>query len=80
MARGLRLSAVSAIWRSNMQRRWASGLCAVDIDDGKLALAKRLGADLVFNAKTSDPAAALKKETGGGGTRRVDHSAVADRV
>jgi propanol-preferring alcohol dehydrogenase len=41
-------------------------VCAVDIDDGKLAHAKRLGADLVFNAKHDDPAAALKKATGGG--------------
>jgi propanol-preferring alcohol dehydrogenase len=41
-------------------------VCAVDIDDGKLAHAKRLGADLVFNAKHGDPAVALKKATGGG--------------
>ena len=41
-------------------------VCAVDIDDGKLALAKSLGADLIFNARAGDPGAALKKETGGG--------------
>src|ERR1700685_2513341 len=41
-------------------------VCAVDVDDGKLAHAKRLGADLVINAKAGDPAAAVKKETGGG--------------
>jgi propanol-preferring alcohol dehydrogenase len=41
-------------------------VAAVDIDDGKLAHATALGADLTFNAKTSDPAAAIKKETGGG--------------
>lgn len=41
-------------------------VCAIDIDDRKLDHAKKVGADLVFNAKTSDPAAALKKETGGG--------------
>src|ERR1700723_1205466 len=41
-------------------------VCAVDIDDGKLAHAKRLGADLVINAKAGDPAEMLKKETGGG--------------
>ena len=41
-------------------------VAAVDIDEGKLAHAKALGADLIFNAKTSDPAAAIKKETGGG--------------
>ena len=41
-------------------------ICAVDVDDKKLALAKTLGADLVFNALHGDPAAALKKATGGG--------------
>jgi alcohol dehydrogenase, propanol-preferring len=41
-------------------------VAAVDIDDGKLAHAKQVGADLVFNAKTSDPVAQLKLETGGG--------------
>jgi len=41
-------------------------VCAVDIDDGKLAHAKRLGADLVINARNGDPAAAVKKATGGG--------------
>jgi len=41
-------------------------ICAIDVDDEKLALAKSLGADLVFNAKHGDPAAALKEETGGG--------------
>jgi propanol-preferring alcohol dehydrogenase len=41
-------------------------VCAVDIDDGKLTLAKRLGADAVVNAKVGDPAAAVKKLTDGG--------------
>src|SRR6266542_362064 len=41
-------------------------VAAIDIDDAKLDHAKKLGADLVFNAKSGDPAAALKKETGGG--------------
>jgi alcohol dehydrogenase, propanol-preferring len=41
-------------------------VCAIDIDDGKLAHAKRLGADLVINAKAGDAAAAVKKATGGG--------------
>jgi propanol-preferring alcohol dehydrogenase len=41
-------------------------VCAVDIDDGKLALAKRLGADVVVNAKGGDPAASVKKATDGG--------------
>jgi propanol-preferring alcohol dehydrogenase len=41
-------------------------VCAVDIDDGKLAHAKRLGADIVVNAKHQDPAAILKAAIGGG--------------
>ena len=41
-------------------------VCGVDIDDGKLEHAKRLGADLVINAKTHDPGEVLKKETAGG--------------
>jgi propanol-preferring alcohol dehydrogenase len=41
-------------------------VCAVDIDDGKLAHATRLGADAVVNAKEGDPAAAVKKVTDGG--------------
>lgn len=41
-------------------------VCVIDIDDEKLAHAKRLGADFVVNAKTSDPASAVKVATGGG--------------
>lgn len=41
-------------------------VCAIDIDDTKLAHAKQVGADAVINAKAGDPAAAVKKETGGG--------------
>jgi propanol-preferring alcohol dehydrogenase len=41
-------------------------VCAIDIDDGKLAHAKSLGADFTVNAREGDPVAALKKETGGG--------------
>ena len=41
-------------------------VCAVDIDDGKLAHATKLGADLVINAGEGDPAAPLRKATGGG--------------
>src|SRR5471030_1141988 len=41
-------------------------VCAVDIDDGKLAHAQRLGADVVVNAKVGDPVAAVTKATGGG--------------
>ena len=41
-------------------------VCAIDIDDAKLAHAKQVGADAVINAKAGDPAAGVKKETGGG--------------
>jgi len=39
---------------------------AVDIDDGKLAHASRLGADAVVNVHHGDPTAAVKKITDGG--------------
>jgi propanol-preferring alcohol dehydrogenase len=42
-------------------------VCAVDIDDGKLELAKKMGADVVVNAKHGEPEAAVKKATDGGG-------------
>jgi D-arabinose 1-dehydrogenase-like Zn-dependent alcohol dehydrogenase len=41
-------------------------VCAVDIDDGKLAHATRLGADMVINARTQNPGEVLKKAIGGG--------------
>ena len=42
-------------------------VCAVDVDDEKLALAKKLGADAVVNAKTSSsPVDDVKKASGGG--------------
>jgi propanol-preferring alcohol dehydrogenase len=41
-------------------------VCAVDIDDGKLALAKQMGADFVVNAKHPDAVEAVKKGTSGG--------------
>jgi propanol-preferring alcohol dehydrogenase len=41
-------------------------VCAIDIDDGKLAHAKRLGADLVVNARSPDAVEAVKKGTNGG--------------
>jgi len=47
-------------------KRMGLQVCAVDIDDGKLAHATKLGADLVVNAKTSDPVAVVKKGTDGG--------------
>ena len=41
-------------------------VCAVDIDDGKLALAKKMGADFVVNAKHGEPEEAVRKGTSGG--------------
>jgi propanol-preferring alcohol dehydrogenase len=41
-------------------------VCAVDIDDDKLALAKQMGADLVVNAKHPAAVEAVKKGTSGG--------------
>lgn len=40
-------------------------VAAVDVDDRKLELAKKLGASVVVNARNTDPAAFLKKEIGG---------------
>ncbi len=64
----LAVSGCGGLGHLAIQYAKAMGLlvCAVDIDDRKLELAKTLGADLVFNAKSSDPAMALKKATGGG--------------
>jgi len=41
-------------------------VCAVDIDEGKLEHAKRLGADLAVNAKAGDAVATVKQGTDGG--------------
>src|SRR5579863_7173641 len=62
------ISGAGGLGHLAIQYAKAMGLfvCAVDIDDGKLAHAKRLGADLVINAKNGDPAVTVKKETGGG--------------
>ncbi len=62
------ISGAGGLGHLAIQYAKAMGLhvCAVDIDDGKLAHAKRLGADVVINAKTEDPAAAVKRATGGG--------------
>ena len=41
-------------------------VCAVDVDDGKLAHATRLGADIVVNAAHGAPDVAVRKATDGG--------------
>jgi propanol-preferring alcohol dehydrogenase len=63
------ISGVGGLGHLAVQYAKVMGLnvCAIDIDDGKLAQATQLGADFVVNARTcSDPAAAVKKATGGG--------------
>jgi len=41
-------------------------ICAIDVADDKLALAKQLGAHVTVNASHGDPAEAVKQATGGG--------------
>ncbi|HSW08984.1 alcohol dehydrogenase AdhP [Aquabacterium sp.] len=62
------ISGAGGLGHLAIQYAKAMGLhvCAVDIDEGKLAHATRLGADVVVNAKVGDPAEAVKKATDGG--------------
>jgi propanol-preferring alcohol dehydrogenase len=62
------ISGIGGLGHLAVQYAKAMGLlvAAVDIDDGKLAHAKKLGADLLVNAKNGDAAAALVKGTSGG--------------
>jgi propanol-preferring alcohol dehydrogenase len=62
------ISGIGGLGHLGIQYAKAMGLMvvAVDIDDGKLAHAKRLGAEVTINAGNGDPAAAVRKATGGG--------------
>lgn len=62
------ISGVGGLGHLAVQYAKAMGLqvCAVDIDDRKLAHATQLGADAVVNAKNGDPVEAVKEATGGG--------------
>ncbi len=62
------ISGIGGLGHLAVQYAKAMGLrvCAIDIDNGKLAHATKLGADLVINAKVGDPIGQLRKETGGG--------------
>ena len=64
----LAVSGAGGLGHLAIQYAKAMGLhvCAVDIDDGKLAHAQRLGADAIVNAKSQDPVAAVRKATDGG--------------
>lgn len=61
------ISGIGGLGHMAVQYAKAMGLnvAAVDIDDAKLDLARRLGASVTVNARSSDPVAALKKEIGG---------------
>jgi propanol-preferring alcohol dehydrogenase len=61
------ISGIGGLGHMAVQYAKAMGLnvAAVDIDDAKLALARRLGAALVVNAVTEDPVTVIKRETGG---------------
>ena len=61
------ISGIGGLGHMAVQYAKAMGLnvAAVDIDDAKLDLAKRLGASVTVNAAKTDPAAALQKEIGG---------------
>jgi propanol-preferring alcohol dehydrogenase len=61
------ISGIGGLGHLAVQYAKAMGLqvAAIDVADDKLALAKRLGADITVNAKEQDPGAYLKKLTGG---------------
>ncbi|CDX29645.1 hypothetical protein MPLA_1390081 [Mesorhizobium sp. ORS 3359] len=61
------ISGIGGLGHLAVQYAKAMGLnvIAVDIDDAKLDLAKRLGAALAVNARQADPAAFVKKEVDG---------------
>lgn len=61
------ISGIGGLGHVAVQYAKAMGMhvAAIDVDDSKLDLAKRLGADLVVNAKNQNPGEYLKKEVGG---------------
>lgn len=62
------ISGIGGLGHLGIQYAKQMGLkvCAVDIEDSKLALAKTLGADATVNAKVGDPVAEVRKATAGG--------------
>jgi propanol-preferring alcohol dehydrogenase len=62
------VSGVGGLGHLAVQYASAMGLrvCAVDVDEGKLAHAKALGAEVIIDARAGDPIADMKDATGGG--------------
>jgi propanol-preferring alcohol dehydrogenase len=62
------ISGIGGLGHVAVQYAKAMGLhvAAIDVDPAKLALAKRLGADLALDGRDPDAVAALIRETGGG--------------
>lgn len=61
------ISGIGGLGHMAVQYAKAVGLnvVAVDIDDAKLDLAKKLGAAITINARTTDPVALIEREIGG---------------
>jgi alcohol dehydrogenase, propanol-preferring len=61
------ISGIGGLGHMAVQYAAAMGLnvAAVDIDDRKLALARKLGAAVTVNAATTDPVAEIRKQIGG---------------
>lgn len=61
------VSGAGGLGHMAVQYAQAMGLhvAAVDVDDAKLDLARRLGAAVTVNARATDPAAALQRDIGG---------------
>jgi len=61
------ISGIGGLGHLAVQYAKAMGMhvAAIDVDDKKLALAKKLGADITVNALHEDPGNFLKKATGG---------------
>lgn len=62
------ISGIGGLGHMAVQYAKAMGLnvAAIDIDDAKLDLARRLGATVTVNARHDDPATVIRRETGGG--------------
>ncbi|AKZ63465.1 alcohol dehydrogenase [Herbaspirillum hiltneri N3] len=64
----LAVSGIGGLGHLAVQYGKAMGLrvCAIDVDDEKLAHAQRLGAEVLINVRAGDPVAQLRKLTDGG--------------